>query len=119
MRTGGRFAVRSVFLLLALMLGASQALGLDVLLGAPPADHPARPGRRRARVGAGDPGEGRGRRPRLSWLSVLVLPVLAMKIRAKAGRCARGGGPGDGYGFGVVVSALPAAVGELPMSGQR
>ncbi|MGW3555779.1 cation:proton antiporter [Streptomyces sp. NPDC000963] len=32
--TSGQFAVRFVFLLLALMLGASQALGLDVLLGA-------------------------------------------------------------------------------------
>ncbi|MEU7037794.1 cation:proton antiporter [Streptomyces sp. NPDC046237] len=34
MHTSGQFAVRFVFLLLALMLGASQALGLDVLLGA-------------------------------------------------------------------------------------
>ncbi|MFF1506106.1 cation:proton antiporter [Streptomyces sp. NPDC058326] len=32
--TSGQFAVRFVFLLLALMLGASTALGLDVLLGA-------------------------------------------------------------------------------------
>ncbi|MEV6245559.1 cation:proton antiporter [Streptomyces sp. NPDC051742] len=32
--TSGQFAVRFVFLLLALMLAASQALGLDVLLGA-------------------------------------------------------------------------------------
>ncbi|MGW2018814.1 cation:proton antiporter [Streptomyces sp. NPDC001927] len=34
LHTSGQFAVRFVFLLLALMLGASQALGLDVLLGA-------------------------------------------------------------------------------------
>ncbi|MFE5589823.1 cation:proton antiporter [Streptomyces sp. NPDC056549] len=34
LHTSGQFAVRFVFLLLALMLGASTALGLDVLLGA-------------------------------------------------------------------------------------
>ncbi|MET9541941.1 cation:proton antiporter [Streptomyces sp. NPDC006553] len=34
LHTSGQFAVRFVFLLLALMLGASQALGLDILLGA-------------------------------------------------------------------------------------
>ncbi|MEV5969844.1 cation:proton antiporter [Streptomyces sp. NPDC051921] len=34
LHTSAQFAVRFVFLLLALMLGASQALGLDVLLGA-------------------------------------------------------------------------------------
>ncbi|MFB7371601.1 cation:proton antiporter [Streptomyces sp. NPDC056222] len=34
LHTSGQFAVRFVFLLLAVMLGASQALGLDVLLGA-------------------------------------------------------------------------------------
>ncbi|WP_267243926.1 cation:proton antiporter [Streptomyces sp. PR69] len=34
LHTSGQFAVRLVFLLLALMLGAAQALGLDVLLGA-------------------------------------------------------------------------------------
>ncbi|MCX4980994.1 cation:proton antiporter [Streptomyces sp. NBC_00572] len=34
LHSSGQFAVRFVFLLLALMLGASQALGLDVLLGA-------------------------------------------------------------------------------------
>ncbi|MFF0743036.1 cation:proton antiporter [Streptomyces sp. NPDC004111] len=34
LHTSGQFAVRLVVLLLALMLGASQALGLDVLLGA-------------------------------------------------------------------------------------
>ncbi|MGW6565706.1 cation:proton antiporter [Streptomyces sp. NPDC054975] len=34
LHSSGQFAVRFVFLLLALMLGAAQALGLDVLLGA-------------------------------------------------------------------------------------
>ena len=34
LHTSGQFAVRFVFLLIALMLGASTALGLDVLLGA-------------------------------------------------------------------------------------
>lgn len=34
LHTSGQFAVRFVFLLLAVMLGASQALGLDILLGA-------------------------------------------------------------------------------------
>ncbi|MFB7940653.1 cation:proton antiporter [Streptomyces sp. NPDC056049] len=34
LHTSGQFAVRFVFLLLAVMLGASTALGLDVLLGA-------------------------------------------------------------------------------------
>ncbi|WP_240135523.1 cation:proton antiporter [Streptomyces sp. MUM 178J] len=34
LHTSGQFAVRLVFLMLALMLGAAQALGLDVLLGA-------------------------------------------------------------------------------------
>ncbi|MFD3998455.1 cation:proton antiporter [Streptomyces sp. NPDC058548] len=34
LHTSGQFAVRFVFLLLALMLGASEALGLDILLGA-------------------------------------------------------------------------------------
>ncbi|MFJ5096633.1 cation:proton antiporter [Streptomyces sp. NPDC088557] len=34
LHSSGQFAVRFVFLLLALMLGASEALGLDVLLGA-------------------------------------------------------------------------------------
>ncbi|WP_329278939.1 cation:proton antiporter [Streptomyces sp. NBC_00691] len=34
LHTSGQFAVRFVFLLIAVMLGASQALGLDVLLGA-------------------------------------------------------------------------------------
>ncbi|MCT4356168.1 cation:proton antiporter [Streptomyces sp. Je 1-79] len=34
LHTSAQFAVRFVFLLLAVMLGASQALGLDVLLGA-------------------------------------------------------------------------------------
>lgn len=34
LHSSGQFAVRFVFLLLALMLGASQALGLDILLGA-------------------------------------------------------------------------------------
>ncbi|MFJ3585176.1 cation:proton antiporter [Streptomyces sp. NPDC090127] len=34
LHTSGQFAVRFVFLVLAVMLGASQALGLDVLLGA-------------------------------------------------------------------------------------
>ncbi|WP_338496157.1 cation:proton antiporter [Streptomyces sp. SJL17-4] len=34
LHTSGQFAVRFVLLLLALMLGASQALGLDILLGA-------------------------------------------------------------------------------------
>ncbi|MEK9521878.1 cation:proton antiporter [Streptomyces sp. adm13(2018)] len=34
LHTSGQFAVRFVFLLIALMLGAAQALGLDILLGA-------------------------------------------------------------------------------------
>ena len=34
LHTSGQFAVRFVFLLIALMLGASTALGLDILLGA-------------------------------------------------------------------------------------